>query len=319
MPVCHVGSRHSERGKPRLYKNGKPVKKGSSAIRGLIFCSIFFFFHATAYAQRSQEPGHPIGKVTTDGDLIVMELDEGVLGKANLFDLVGRTLVFVLQGQGYRVENQALQWDEDFGNEAKGPEVILQRFAFPFSGKSWNSFSVGTTGSIRFGEAPRSEAPGPSGAGRAGGVSIARFDELGEAASTLVNTVPAICVFFKPRMSGPHYVKELADRVVITWDLTEPFGNIQDFTWFKTVNRFQVALRRDGSIAMSYKELAARDAIVGVFPLVTKNGDKELATIKYDPQPASPAHLDLRSVRLAVVSGIFLKVTLETRGPVLSG
>ena len=39
---------------------------------------------------------------------------------------------------------------------------------------------------------------------------------------------PVICT------SGAHYVKELPDRVVITWDLSEPFGNVQDFTWFKT-------------------------------------------------------------------------------------
>src|SRR5258708_30816576 len=50
------------------------------------------------------------------------------------------------------------------------------------------------------------------------------------AARSLINTVPAICVFFKPRMSGARYVKELADRVTITWELTEPAGNIQDFT-----------------------------------------------------------------------------------------
>ena len=43
-------------------------------------------------------------------------------------------------------------------------------------------------------------------------------------------------------MSGPHYVKELPDRVIVTWDVTEPFGNIQDFTWVKTVNRFQAVL-----------------------------------------------------------------------------
>ena len=61
-------------------------------------------------------------------------------------------------------------------------------------------------------------------------------------------------------------MKELPDRVVITWDLTEPFGNIQDFTWFKTINRFQAVLHRDGSVEMSYKELAAKDAIVGIYP-----------------------------------------------------
>ena len=110
--------------------------------------------------------------------------------------------------------------------------------------------------------------------GDQGGVSIARFDPLSEGAANLVNTVPAICVFFKPRMSGDRYVKELDDRVVVTWDVTEPFGNIQDFTWTKTVNRFQAVLHKDGAIEMSYQELAAKDAIIGVYPLVSGEDGK---------------------------------------------
>ena len=111
-------------------------------------------------------------------------------------------------------------------------------------------------GSISFGPSPN--APGGGGGQRGGGVSIERFAQLQDAARTLINTTPAICVFFKPRMSGKRYVKELADRVVITWDITEPYGNIQDFTWTPTVNRFQTVLRKDGTIEMSYDQLAAK-------------------------------------------------------------
>ena len=78
-------------------------------------------------------------------------------------------------------------------------------------------------------------------------------------------------------MSGVRYVSERQDRVVITWDLTEPVGGIQDFTWSPTVNRFQAVLRRDGSIDMSYDELAAKDAIVGVYPLLAGTEERELA------------------------------------------
>ncbi len=87
-------------------------------------------------------------------------------------------------------------------------------------------------------------------------------------AGTLISSAPAICVFLKPRLSGTRYLKELPDRVVITWDLTEPFGGLLDFTWFRTINRFQVVLRSDGSIEMSYRELAAKDAIVGIYPML---------------------------------------------------
>ena len=276
---------------------------------------------------QSDRPGHSIGSVTTDGNLIVMELNEGALGKANLFDLDGRTLRFMpvkskhaaKNALEYRIENISLQWDSDFGPELQGAEVHLHNFAFPFSGQNWDSFLVGNTGSISFGEGHSESRDFEEGArprGRVAGVSIGRFDPLGEAASALVDTVPALCVFFKPRTSGPHYVKELADRVVVTWNLTEPFGNIQDFTWYKTVNQFQAVLHRDGVIEFSYKQLAAKDAIVGVYPKFPEN-EKPLATIAGEDHPSAPANLDIRNLKLSVINGLLLKVTFETRGPVL--
>jgi hypothetical protein len=66
-------------------------------------------------------------------------------------------------------------------------------------------------------------------------------------------------------MTGQRYVKELADRVVITWTLTEAAGGIQDFSWTPTVNRFQAVLSKDGTIQMSYDDVAAKDAIVGIY------------------------------------------------------
>jgi hypothetical protein len=282
----------------------------------LVLCGLVLRISPSkSYAQEEDriDPGRSIGKVSTQGNLVVMELDEAALGKANLFDLIGHTLRFTPDGPGYRIQTGPLQWDADFGSELAGADVTLHEFAFPFSGQRWRAFRVGTTGSIRFG--PPDDNPDSYGH-HDGGVSIDRFDPLGEAAGTVINSAPAICVFFKPRTSGPHYVKELADRVVVTWDLTEPFGNIQDFTWVKTINRFQAVLHRDGSIEMSYKELAAKDAIVGVYPALA-GAEKALASISVEPHPSMPAHFDVRNLKLAVVDGILLKVTFETRGPVL--
>src|SRR5580658_9673153 len=67
-------------------------------------------------------------------------------------------------------------------------------------------------------------------------------------------------------MSGPHY-------------LTEPFGSLLDFTWFKTINRFQAVLYRDGSIEMSYKELAAKDVIVGIYQV--SSGSEKPAPVHF--------------------------------------
>lgn len=257
--------------------------------------SIWFFLLSVGLlrSQGRQEPGRSIGTVATQGDLIVMTLNEGALGKANLFDLAGRTLRFTPDGSGYRIENSTLRWDAEFGAELAGAQVTLRNFAFPYSGKSWNSFSAGTTGSIAF------ATPQGGGGGRGGGVSVDRFAQLQEAARTLVNTVPAICVFFKPRMSGVRYLKELADRAVITWSVTEPVGGIQDFTWVPTVNRFQAVLYKDGAIELSYEQVAAKDAIVGLYPMVNAGVEKEIAAFE--------------SIRLSVVDGVFLKVTFEAR------
>jgi hypothetical protein len=272
-------------------------------------CAVFVS-HSSAQAQGRQEPGRSIGKVSTEGNLIVMELDEGVLGKANLFDLAGHTLRFIPEGQGYRVENGPLQWNSDFGTQLTGPQVTLHNFKFPFSGKEWDAFSVGTTGSISFG--------GTEGDGRSGGVSIGRFDQLSQAARTLINRTPAICVFLKPRMSGARYIKEGTDHVVITWDVSEPAGGIQDFTWVKTINRFQAVLHQGGVVEMSYSQVAAKDAIVGLYPLVTAGKEQVIATLSSKKDASVAPHLNVSKIKVGVIDSVLLKVTLEMRGPVLA-
>src|SRR6266853_2649194 len=276
-----------------------------------------------ALAQERDVPGKPIGKVSVAGNLILMELDQNALGQQNVFNLGQHTLRFTLGSAGYRVENLPLHWDADFGQQLSRHQVALHNFSFPFSGATWNSFSVGVNGSIEF--TPVSNAladdagPGFGPRGDEGGVSIGRFDPLTEGAASLVNTLPAICVFFKPRMSGKLYIKELQDRVVVTWDVTEPWGNIQDFTWTKTVNLFQAVLHKDGQIEMSYQQLAAKDAIIGVYPLVSGGAEKPVATLAGKKNSSVAAtHLDIQSLKVSLVDGLLLKVTFEPAGPALS-
>jgi hypothetical protein len=287
------------------------------AIGVLLYFSGIYLLPPIAHAQGRQEPGRSMGAIRTQGDLIVMTLDEGALGKANMFDLVGRTLRFTPEGTGYRAENVALKWDPEFGAALSGAQVTLRSFSFPYSGKNWDSLSVGTTGSVSFGAAQANGGEGPGASGRSGGVVIDRFAQLQEAARSLINRVPAICVFFKSRMTGARYAKEMADRVLLTWNLTEPVGGIQDFTWAPTVNRFQATLWKDGTIELSYDQVAAKDAIVGLYPLVTTGSEKELALLSGEEAPAVAAHHDLKGVKVTVVDGLFLKVTFELRGPVL--
>jgi hypothetical protein len=62
-------------------------------------------------------------------------------------------------------------------------------------------------------------------------------------------------------------VNELSDRLVVTWDMTEPFDGNQDVTFEPTPHRFQAVLHADGRIDLSYEVLTATDGLVGVFPL----------------------------------------------------
>jgi len=118
-------------------------------------------------------------------------------------------------------------------------------------------------------------------------------------------------------MSGVRYLKEAGDRAVVTWSLTEPFGGVQDMTWSPTVNRFQAVLRKDASIHFNYDEVHAEDGIVGAYPMVNQKKEIEFATVAGGENAVAPAILDIRKVTAAVVDGLFLKIMIETCGPVL--
>src|SRR6185437_11715777 len=151
----------------------------------------------TSPALAQREPGHPIGKV-------------------------------------YRIENVALRWDADFGPELTGNLATLKGFAFPFSGKQWNSFNV-AIGAITFGAmrqgADRERFGGPPVGNRTGaggsmrnGFQMDRYASLQTVGETFINMIPGIAAFIKSGLNGPHFVKELPDRAVVTWTLSEGAG-----------------------------------------------------------------------------------------------
>ena len=98
----------------------------------LVLCALLCYHNLSHAQDEGVEPGHSIGKVSTDGNLIVMQLEDSALGKANLFDLVGQTLRFTPDGSQYRVDHRPLNWDSDFGSQLAGAEVTFHQFAFPF-------------------------------------------------------------------------------------------------------------------------------------------------------------------------------------------
>jgi hypothetical protein len=288
-----------------------PLRSAVRLLGGALLLSAI----TAATAQERNTPGKSIGTVTTQGNLIILTLNDDALGKPHLFDLSHRTIRFTPDGSRYRVETLPEAWDKDFGTELKDPHATLSKITFPFSGQKWNEMSVGVTGSITFGApaAPAGGGRGRGGAGavfnREGGLAVERYALLQRVGSTFINGIPAISVFFKPRMSGTRYLKELDDRAVVTWTLTEPYAGIQDWTWKPTVNRFQAVLHTDGVIDLTYDEVSARDGIVGVFPKTEGGEAKPLATLTGDAQASSPQQI--KSVKLSALDGIYLQAQIE--------
>ena len=57
----------------------------------LFFCGLLLDWSLSYTPEEEVEPGRAIGKVSTNGDAIVMEFDDSALGKTHLFALVGHT------------------------------------------------------------------------------------------------------------------------------------------------------------------------------------------------------------------------------------
>ena len=213
-------------------------------------------------ADVKQVPGKKIGNIKTAGNIIHLELDEGVI-QQNLFDLDKRTLRFTPVApkpggeagpatSGFRAENLALQWDAATGTPLQGNEVRLTKFQFPFSGRNWDAMTVTATGLIAFG-------------GGYNDLGLGRFVHLQQVGPGIVNKIPLIAAFLKQRMNGTRYVNELDDRLVMTWDTSEPTSGQQDVTFARTPHNYQAVLYKDGRVDLSYREMTARDAVVGVY------------------------------------------------------
>jgi hypothetical protein len=185
----------------------------------------------------------------------------------------------------------------------------------------WETFNV-ATGAVTFGDAPAPTGSLPvanraSGAGSARtGFRMERYARLRTVGSTFINMVPGIAAFVKPGLDGERFVKELSDRVVVTWTVSERSTGIQAFTWVPTVNRIQTVLHSNGTIELSYNEVSARDAVVGVFPTVTGGVVKALTTIADADDATVAANLDVKNVTLTAIDGLFVEAKIETRGPI---
>ena len=246
-------------------------------------------------------------------NLIIVELGADGLLPENHFDLEGKTLRFTPDGIGYRTEVVPLEWDSDFGTVIVGfPSipVTLNNFQFPFSGTNWSTLFVNNFGSISFGEDQDSF------------YDQGNFDFRDY---SLINRVPIISPLFHkfggtgwahdPDDVNRIFIKELSDRIVITWTISEPYRGVVDFITDPLLNRFQAVLHEDGTIVLSYDKISVKDGIVGVF---TIGSDEQVLVTLTDPEdPALPGHIDLLSVTFSLIGSRSIRIGFRTRGAVL--
>jgi hypothetical protein len=191
---------------------------------------------------------------------------------------------------------------------------------------------------------PVGNRTGAGGSARSG-FQMERYAVMQTVGRTFINMIPGIAAFVKVGVNGQRYMKELADRAVVTWTLTEGAGGIQAFSWTPTTNRIQAVLHKDGMIELSYNDVNAKDAVVGVFANPAAGGESVVASSLTGKDPAAAVqqsgtgtaggvaktiaslsdaedagvapNLDVKNVSLSAIDGLFLRATIETRGPIL--
>ena len=208
-----------------------------------------------AAARHGQVDTQALAPVRLVGDLAVIEDNGEIIMQPNGFDLKGRSLHFIPDGDGYRVTSGDGQFVKEVGRPltdftgADGrptasanngyAEVSLQGTPFSFFGTSYDAVFVGVNGYLTFGRGdttPRTSA------------------------AALAREMPRIAPLWADldiTSEGDVYYGRLADRHLFTWASAPQVHYAGNST-------FQVALFDDGRITFSYKKVKARNALVGI-------------------------------------------------------
>ena len=245
------------------------------------------------------------GISTTLDHQIVMELLAEDTVPARLFDLGGQTLLFRPVGDsGYVRSVEPLAWEDELGAQVHDAGVAFGSFEFPYAGSNWDSFHVNRNGNITFGQALGSP------------LGSERFAQLRVQGDGFTKGLSTISALYKPYVLGHRYVNRLADRVVVTWTVSED-GGIEAFSPSPEINEFQAVLFADGRIAFNYRDVSMRDGIVGLFPEITAEPvqGNRLITLRDPVNPDLTEHIDLVEVAVFDADQESLIVEFATQGP----
>jgi uncharacterized protein (TIGR03437 family) len=184
------------------------------------------------------------------GQVAIVDTSGGVVAEPNFLDLQGASVFFTPGGDSYIGEARPVAWDQTA--QANGTPLILEDddsqrialpFAFPYFGVSYSEVFVNSDGNLTFG----------AGDEDTGARSLPR-------AIAGAPRIAPLYVDFNPAAVGAHVRADvLSDRLVVTWEGVPQFSSSRRQT-------FQVALRRDGSIAFHYLNIDLNQAVVGIFP-----------------------------------------------------
>ena len=184
-----------------------------------------------------QVPGRKIGNITTRGNIIQLELDEGVIGRSQPVRSRQAHLRFTpsrrrrRRWRTFRAENLPLAVGRGDRLAAAGQRRPPHEVPVPVLRQDLGRDAGAATGLITFG-------------GGYNDLGLGRFVHLQQVGPDIVNKIPLIAAFLKQRMTGTRYVNELDDRVVMTWDTSEPTSGQQDVTFMRTPHNYQAVLYR---------------------------------------------------------------------------
>lgn len=152
----------------------------------------------------------------TDSGLLIVELPEGAIESASLFDLDNRTLRATPDENGYSLEVISSQFTENLGSlEQLGKAIDIENFQFDFSNTQLDSFFINYNGTVSFGEQDTTN-------------KYSGFNTYIQLADELagLETPPSIAPLFRLETRGSVNVAQLSDRVAITWNVTP--SNLED-------------------------------------------------------------------------------------------
>jgi hypothetical protein len=230
------------------FNREKPGSEDVRCLTGIETSEEALLRHEYRVQQLNQAGSEPRIAASADiGNTAVLEDDGTLILPANRFNLDHLSILFVPTAfGGHDVLPDTYTFDTTMGNRLPLADDSSQRvefsqgFTFRYFGQAQSSVFVNANGNLTFDGA--NTLPAETLAVFLGRVQISPFwDDLDPSAGAGV------------------FVRQAADRLVVTWNRIPEFGSLNS-------NTFQVVLFADGRIRFTYVEMSALDGLVGIAP-----------------------------------------------------